>query len=119
MVNTKPNNDAKITIPPMVRLSTLTYLTVKCVLILSIRYESPNHHPMAPANIDKNATVTWNGSLLTNNAKRANRAIKRKMMSGFERVTKKAVTPLWSNVPFSDEDGRKCKVRKVTAWRYR
>ena len=63
-------------------------------LTLSISHVNPNHHNKAPAIILKYPSVISIGWLGTTKANWANVAMKRKMINGFDTVTKKAVTPL-------------------------
>ena len=68
--------------------------------ILSINHVNPNHHSNAPYTIPRYPPAIIQGLLGITKANCANVAIKRKIIKGLENVTRKAVTPLCTNVPF-------------------
>lgn len=101
-----PATAAMTTTMPMPLFTVRIRFTSKRVRTLSMAYVSANHHTSAPISMDtypSDCCMKWSGTTKVN---RANKATKRNMMSGLEKVIRKPVIMLWTNVPFLGEVGR-------------
>ena len=86
------------TLPIILLMSTIPPLS-NFPRTLSISQVSPNHHISAPKTMPVYPPTISHGLLGTTKANCAKVAMKRKMISGLEKVTRKAVMPLCINVP--------------------